>query len=1038
MFDRIIQFSLRNRLFVVAVAALLLVYGSVVLSRLPIDVFPDLNRPTVTIFTEAEGLAPEEVESLVTVPLEIAMNGATGVQRVRSNSGIGLSLLFVEFDWNVDIYRARQIVTEKIQQVQLPATAKPVLGPVSSIMGEIMLLGVTSEGGSVNPMDLRSLAEWEIRQRLLAIPGVAQISVIGGELKQYQVLVDPYRLKHHGVSLHQVEQAVAGSNVNSTGGFLLKDYTEGLVRNIGRVQTPEDLAASVIPVERKSGGAPLTLDQVARVQLGGPLSKRGDAGVNAKPGVILSIQKQPGADTMQLTKRVVAELESIQPTLPKGVVIRSDIFRQSDFIQRAIENVMGALRDGSALVVIVLFLFLLNFRTTFITLTAIPLSIVVTGIVFKFFGLSINTMTLGGLAIAIGELVDDAIVDVENIFRRLKENRLSSSPRPTGDVILKASCEVRNSIVFATAIVVLVFIPLFALDGIEGRIFAPLGIAYIASILASLVVALTVTPALCSYLLPHMKRMKSEGDAWLVRAIKRAEAALLRWALPRSTPLLLTFSLLFLGAVALVPFFGNEFLPPFNEGSVTVNLVSAPGTSLAESNRIGALAERLLLEVREVTMTGRRTGRAELDDHAEGVHSSEIEVALTPSERSRESILGDMRHRLGEIPGVGVNLGQPISHRIDHLLSGVRAQIAVKLFGDDLTILRGKAEEIRAQMAQVTGVVDLQVERQVLIPQLHVRVDREQARKHGVMVGEVAEYAELAMNGRTITEILEGQKRYDVVLRLKDEARNTPEAIAQIPVDTVSGGVVPLGMLARVEDAQGPNMINRENVRRRIVVSANVADRDLVSTVHAIQKQVAEKVALPPGFFIQYGGQFETQASASRMIAMLSLVSLAGMALLLYAHFRSGMFALQVMLNIPMAFIGSVAAVWWMGGTMSIATLVGFITLTGIAARNGIMMISHYLHLMEHEGERFDIPMLIRGTQERLVPVLMTALTAGLALMPLVMAAGEPGREILHPVAVVIFGGLFSSTLLDFIVTPLVFWRFGRKSVARRLPQAVS
>jgi CzcA family heavy metal efflux pump len=1039
MFDRLIQFSLRNRLFVVAFAALVMAYGGYILTKLPVDVFPDLNRPTVTIFTEAEGLAPEEIETLVTFPIETAMNGATGVQRVRSNSTVGLSLVFVEFDWNTDIYLARQIVTEKLQQVaaQLPADAKPVLGPISSIMGEIMLVGLTSENPKVTAMDLRSIADWQIRQRLLSISGIAQITVIGGDLKQYQILVDPYKLQHYGVSLHDVQEAAQNANVNATGGFLLRDYTEGLIRNLARVKSVDDLAQSVIPGDR-SAAIPLTIGDVAEVRLGGPLAKRGDAGVNGKPAVILSIQKQPGASTIQLTDLIQADLDKIQATLPEGVKIHTEIFRQSEFIHRAIANVEDALRDGSILVVIVLFLFLLNFRTTFITLTAIPLSMIITAIVFHLFGMSINTMTLGGLAVAIGELVDDAIVDVENVFRRLRENRHSANPKPAMDVIYHASSEVRNSIVFATIIVVLVFIPLFALGGIEGRIFAPLGIAYITSIISSLFVAVTVTPALCSYLLPKMKRMEHEKDSWLVRKIKGAEARLLGWAVPRSTPILLLVGLAFLAAVAVVPFFGREFLPPFNEGSVTINLVSAPGISLKESNRIGALAEKLVLEVPEVSMTGRRTGRAELDDHAEGVHATEIEVELKASDRSRAVILDDIRTRLDQIPGIGVNLGQPISHRIDHLLSGVRAQIAVKLFGDDLTTLREKAEEIRSVMSTVPGVVDLQVEKQVLIPQLHVQIDRQQAKKYGVMAGEVAEYGELAMNGRSVGQILEEQRTCDLVMRLTDDARNDPEAIKRIPIDTVAGRVLPLGLLASVEEAKGPNIINRENVRRRIVIQANVSERDLVSAVSEIQRRIGAEVKLPDGYFITYGGQFESQASASRLIAILSLFSLAGMFIVLYAHFRSVMFAVQIMLNIPMAFIGSVIGVLLMGGTLSIATMVGFITLTGIAARNGIMMISHYLHLMEHEGEKFDLKMIVRGTQERLVPVLMTALTAALALVPLVIAAGQPGREILHPVAVVIFSGIFSSTLLDFIVTPLVFWRFGRKSVARILPQAVS
>ncbi len=1039
MFDSIIRFSLRNRLFVVAVAALIVAYGGYILTRLPVDVFPDLNRPTVTIFTEAEGLAPEEVESLVTFPIETAMNGATGVQRVRSASTIGLSIVWVEFDWSQDVYLARQIVTEKLQQVteRLPERIRPVLGPISSIMGEIMLIGLTAGDPAVDSMELRTLADWSLRQRLLSVPGISQITVIGGDVKQYQVLASPEKLRAHGLSLHNLEEAVANTNVNSTGGFILRDYEESLVRNLGRITGLDDLANAIVP-GTPHAAPPLPLKQVAEVRLGGPLAKRGDAGVDAGPAVILSIQKQPGADTVQLTRRIEAELAAIQGTLPAGVIIHGELFRQSQFIENAVRNVEEALRDGAILVVIVLFLFLLNFRTTFITLTAIPISILVTAIVFHYFGLSINTMTLGGLAVAIGELVDDAIVDVENVFRRLRENRHKPDPAPVLAVVFSASSEVRNSIVFATVIVVLVFVPLFALGGIEGRIFAPLGVAYIISIVASLFVSLTVTPALASYLLPGMKRMAEEKDGWLVRQIKAAEERLLHWAFPRAWLVFGFVILLLAAAFAKVPFFGREFLPPFNEGSVTINLVTVPGTSLAESNRIGALAEQLVKQVPEVKQTGRRTGRAELDDHAEGVHSSEIEVELKKSGRRREEILNDIRAQLEVIPGLGINIGQPISHRIDHLLSGVRAQIAIKIFGEDLTTLRTKAEELRALMAGIPGVVDLQVEQQVLVPQTHIRLDRAQAAKYGVMIGEVAEMSELALQGRVVSQVLEGQKTFDVVLRLADQARNSPDVIAALPVDTTAGGLVPLGLLAQVEEAKGPNIIVREGVQRRIVVQANVSGRDLVAVVQEIQRTAAEKLRLPAGYYLTYGGQFESQATASRLIAFLSVFSIAGMFLVLYAHFRSAMFAAQIMLNIPFAFIGSVVGVWLSGGVFSIATLVGFITLTGIAARNGIMMISHYLHLMEHEGERFDLKMIIRGTQERLVPVLMTALTAALALVPLILAAGEPGREILHPVAVVIFSGIFSSTLLDLVVTPLVFWKFGRGSVARLLPNAVA
>ena len=1031
MLNSLIRFSLAHRLLVVAIAALVLVYGSYTLINLPVDVFPDLNRPTVVIFTEAQGLAPEEVESLVTLPIESSVNGATGVERVRSASAVGLSIVWVEFGWSTDVYNARQIVTERLQQAsaRLPQDARPVLAPISSIMGEIMLVGLTSENEAINPLELRNIAEWDIRQRLLAMPGVSQVTVIGGDLKQYQVLVDPRKLHAYKVTLHDVETAIKNSNVNSTGGFLLKEYQETLIRNLARITSVEDLAHSALP--KSAAGSPaLTIGQVGEVRLGGPLAKRGDAGVNGKPAVILSIQKQPGADTIRLTKAIEEQLKTLQPSLPKGLTIHADIFRQSGFIERAIANVEDALRDGAILVTIVLFIFLLNFRTTFITLTAIPLSFVVAVIVFKMFGLSINTMTLGGLAVAIGELVDDAIVDVENIFRRLRENREREKPLPSLQVIYAASSEVRNSIVFATIIVVLVFVPLFALQGIEGRIFAPLGIAYIVSILASLLVSLTVTPVLCSYLLPRMKMMREHADGWLVRHIKSFERHTLDFVFPKTNFVLLSVAALFLLAAVTIPFMGRAFLPEFNEGTATINMLSAPGTSLQESNRIGAIAEKLIAQVPEVAKTGRRTGRAEQDEHAEGVHSSEIEVEFKPSNRNRKEILGDLRDRLDQIPGIAINIGQPISHRIDHLLSGVRAQIAVKIFGDDLAVLRNKAEEMRAVMADIPGIVDLAVEKQVLIPQLHVRIDRDKAVQFGVMAGEVAEHAELAMQGRVIDRVIDGRKSYDIVMRLSDEARGDPEAIKQIPIETLSGPIVPLGLLADLQEAKGPNIINRENVRRRIVIQANVAGEDLVGTVKKLQAEINEKVHFSKNYFVTYGGQFESQASASRLIAILSLFSLGGMFLVLISYFKSINLALQVMLSIPLAFIGATLGVWLTGGVFSIATMVGLVTLTGIAARNGIMMIAHYLHLMKHEGENFDLKMIYRGTQERLVPVLMTASTASLALIPLILGADQPGRELLHPIAVVIFCGLFSSTLLDLSIRPLIFWKFGRKPVA--------
>jgi len=1038
MLNTVIRFSLSNRLLVIAFAALILVYGVFTIQQLPVDVFPNLNRPTVTIFTEAEGLAPEEVETLVTLPIETSMNGATGVSRVRSASGIGLSIVWVEFEWGTDIYIDRQIVNEKLQTAtdRLPGSVRPALAPISSIMGEIMLVGLTSTNESIDSMELRSIADWQLRQRLLAIPGISQITVIGGDLKQYQVLADPLRMQAYGITLHEVEEAVRNSNVNSTGGFLLGPYQESLIRNLSRVTDIRDLQKAVIPRVSMQGTA-LTLDQVADVQLGGPLAKRGDGSVNGEAAVILSIQKQPGADTVKVTRMIEQQLKDIKKMLPDGVIIHDDIFRQSQFIQRAIANVEEALRDGAVLVAIVLFLFLLNFRTTLITLTAIPLSFVLTAIIFKIFGLSINTMTLGGLAVAIGELVDDAIVDVENVYRRLRENRQSDNPKQVMHVIYEASSEVRNSIVFATIIVVLVFIPLLAMQGIEGRIFMPLGIAYIVSILASLIVSLTVTPALCSYLLPQMKRMNAEHDGWLISKVKKMETHILDFAFLHTRLILFVLLCISISAIGSMPFMAKEFLPEFNEGSATISLLSAPGTSLAESNRIGSTAEKLIGGIPEVAKTSRRTGRAEQDEHAEGVHSSEIEVEFKHSKRSRNTILEEIRGRLSDIPGIAVNIGQPISHRIDHMLSGVRAQVAVKLFGNDLGILREKAEDIRAVMAGIPGVVDLSVEKQVMIPQLHVRINRDSAVQYGTMTGEVAEHAELAMQGKVVSQVIEGQKMFDVVMRLTDKSRNNLDAIRQIPVETVNGAVVPLGLLANVDEAQGPNIINHENVQRRIVIQANVANEDLVGTVKKIRTAILSKVVLPQGYFINYEGQFESQAAASKLITWLGLLSIIGMFLVLFSHFKSANLALQVMASIPLAFIGAIAGVWITGGIFSVATMVGFVTLTGIAARNGIMMIAHYLHLMEHEGEMFTRDMIYRGTQERLIPVLMTASTASLALIPLLLAGNQPGRELLHPVAVVIFCGLFSSTLLDLTIRPILFWWFGKKPVSQLIPHAI-
>ena len=1038
MFDAIIRFSLNYRLLVVTLAALMMAYGFQVARSLPVDVFPDLNRPTVTIISEAEGLAPEEVETLVTFPIEAAMNGASGVVRVRSSSSIGFSIVYVEFDWDMEIYLARQIVTEKLNQVggSLPDNVKSIMGPVSSIMGEVMFIGVTSETPDITPLDLRTIADWDVKQRLLGISGVSKITAIGGDVKQYHVLVDPEKMLNYDITLHQVREALENANVNTTGGFLLEPYKEHSIRNIGRIRSLEDLKKTVIPKSVSPDRPALTLADIADVEIAGPIAKRGDASINGKPGVLLAISKQPGTDTIGLTERIEEELLSIGKSLPEGVILNPEIFKQADFIENAIDNIVEALRDGSILVAVILFLFLLNFRTTAITLVAIPLSFVVTFIIFKWFGMGINTMTLGGLAVAIGELVDDAIVDVENSYRRLRENRKKKSPLPAMQVIFNASKEVRSSIVFSTIIVIMVFIPLFAMSGLEGRVFLPLGISYITAIVASMIVSLTVTTALCSYLLPNMKRMDNEKDSWLVRQLKRAHGKVFSIALPRPKAVLMLVIILFLGALMLVPTFGREFLPEFNEGSFTINVTLPPGTSLEESNRLGILAENLMHEIPEVTETGRRTGRAEEDEHALGVNTTELEVTLKPSDRNKEDIVADIREKLGSIPGVIINIGQPISHRIDFITSGIRAQIAVKIFGDDLDVLRAKAAEVQELIKDVEGIADLQMEQQLLIPQIHVNFDRDKARQHGVMIGEAAEHAELALQGQTVTSIIDGNRLFEVVLRLNNEAREDKESIGKIPFETLRGNVVPLQLFADVEEAKGPNLINREGVNRRMVVQANTQGRDVVSVVEDIQRILDEKLALPPGYYISYGGQFESQATAQRNILILSIFSLLGMFLALYTHFRSVSLTLQVMLSIPLSFIGAVIGIYLTGGIFSIATMVGFITLTGIASRNGIMMISHYLHLMRYEGESFDLKMLKRGTQERLVPVLMTASTALLALTPLVMAAGETGKEILSPVATVIFSGLFSSTLLNLIVTPLIFWHFGKKAPDRYLQDA--
>ena len=1036
MLDAIIKNALRFRLLTIILAMVLLVYGSVTLVRLPIDVFPDLNRPRVTIMTEAPGLAPEEVETLITFPLESVLNGATGVQAVRSSSGVGLSVINVEFGWGTDIYVDRQIVAEKIALAldRMPKGVRPQLAPISSIMGQIMHVGMTSESGATPPIEIRTLADWVVRQRLLTIPGVAQVVTMGGGRKQFQVLVDPSLLLRYGISLAEVEAAVQASNSNATGGYLNQGGNELLVRSLGRIQTLDDLTSVVI---KAVGDRPVVLGQVARVAEAAQV-KRGDAAVNGLPAVMLVIAKQPGADTRRLTIEITKALDELRPTLPTDVRINPDIYQQKTFIDLSIRNVVEALRDGGALVVVVLFLFLLNFRTTFITLTAIPLSIVITGLVFKGLGMSINTMTLGGLAVAIGELVDDAIVDVENIFRRLRENGRLPEPKSPLRVVYEASSEVRNSIVFSTILVVLVFVPLFALEGMEGKLFTPLGIAYIVSILASLVVSLTVTPVLSYWLLPGAKVIDHDTDGLLLRMLKGLAGWAIRTSVRFPAPILLAVAAAVAVSIGIVTQLGRDFLPPFNEGCVQVNVLLPPGTSLETSNAIAGMVDERIKKVKGVLNFGRRTGRAELDEHAEGVNASEIIISFDPSSgRGREEVLEELREELTQVPGVVISVEQPLAHLISHMLSGVKAQVGIKLYGDDLDLLRRTAETMKAAIAGVPGVKDLMVEQQVEIPQLQIRLKRDKLMQVGLTADEINDFVETAMNGRTVSEIVQGERKFDLVVRLDDPYRGDVDAMRRLSINLKGGGRVPLETVADVVEGSGPNTINRENVRRRIILQCNTAGRDLNGVVLDIQSRLAPiQARLPPGYFLEYGGQFESQRQATRMIGILSLVSLAGMFLALYTLFRSTNLALQVLASLPMAAIGSVAALVLTGQSLTVASMVGFISLSGIASRNGILLIAHYLHLVRHEGEGFTPEMVERAGRERVAPMLMTALTAGIALVPLVLAAGKPGKEILYPVATVILGGLISSTLLDFFVHPALFWCFGRAQAEKAMVAA--
>ena len=1026
MMDKLIRWSLENRPLVLVAALLLTVFGIHTATRMPVDVFPDLTAPTVTVITEAHGMAPTEVENQVTFPIETAVNGASGVRRVRSATAVGISVVWVEFDWGTDIRHARQIVSEKMATVagELPAEVeKPVLAPVSSVMGEILFLALTSDKHT--PTELRTFSETSIRRRLLAVPGVAQVTPIGGGEKQFQVVIAPAALQTHGVTVAQVVRALEEGNENVSAGIINERGAEWLVTGMGRLRTLEDIGETVVTAR---AGVPVRVADVGEVKLG-VAPKRGEASAMGKPAVVMGIQKQPGANTLALTRQLEAVLADIQTKLPPGMKLQTDIFRQANFIDVAVKNVFTALGEGVLLVIVVVLVFLANGRATLITITAIPLSLVAAVLTLKAFGATINTMTLGGMAIAIGALVDDAVIDVENVVRRLRENvALPVEQRRNAlAVVLNASIEIRSSIVFATLIIALVFVPVFFLGGVEGRLLQPLGVAYLVALLASLLVAVTVTPVLCLLLLPNSRAVLTGHESGFVRLLKRGYTPLLNGALRH--PWFVTLPAVALLAVALLAtsFFGRAFLPEFNEGSLTLSAVTLPGTSLAESDALGRVVEQTLLSSAfpEIVSVARRTGRAELDEHAQGVEAAELDVSLKMGQRSKAEFLAALREALSQVPGMNVTIGQPISHRIDHMLSGTRANIAVKIYGSDLYQLRTLAEKARAAMAGVPGVVDLSVEQQTEIPVLTVKFDRPALARHGVTIREVARVLEAGLQGVKATRIIEGQSAYDLVVRLADADGWRTDTLGDLLVDTPAGAKVPLRTLAEIRKDTGPNQVLREQVERKIVVQCNVAGRDVTSVVRDCQKLVNPVIAAAPGYRVEFGGQFESAEEAGRILLLVSIGVVIGIGFLLHLAFGSARDAALVMLNLPLALIGGVAGVFVSGGVLSVASLIGFITVFGIATRNGIMLVSHIRHLREEEGVTDFREAVFRGAMERLVPILMTALAAGLALIPLALGGGKPGNEIQTPMAIVILGGLLTSMLLNMIVVPALYLRFG-------------
>jgi CzcA family heavy metal efflux pump len=1021
---RLISWSIEHSWLVIGLSLLLFSAGAWTARQMPIDVFPDLTAPTVTILTEGHGMAPEEMESLVTFPLESAINGASGVRRVRSATAVGIAVVWVEFDWGTDIFMARQLVSEKLTLVSAtlpPQVERPVLAPVSSIMGEILFFAISSDKD--DPLTLRTIADTTVRRRLLAIPGVSQVTPIGGSERQFQVVAHPDALRANNVTLTELLSAVRGASQNTSAGVYTEGAQEYVLEAVGRARTPEEIGETVVALR---GERSVLVHDVADVREGGAF-KRGEGSRNGKPAVIVGIQKQPGANTIEVTGRLDQALDTLQHELPAGITIDRRIFRQADFIEVAVANVFRALRDGGVLVVIIVIVFLANSRASAITLTAIPLSLAAAVLALRAFGAGINTMTLGGMAIAVGDLVDDAIVDVENVVRRLRENRARPEAErlPPAAIVRDATLEIRSSIVFATVIIVVVFLPLFGLAGVEGRLLTPLALAYIVALLASLAVAVVVTPALCAVFLPHAPSIERGHDGWLSRRLKATFARVLPASLNHPGFVIAISGLLLVVALTTLTRAGTAFLPDFHEGSLTVQANTLPGTSLAKSNEIGRRVEEILLSQPEVVATARRTGRAEYDEHVQGVEAAEIDVGLRPTDRRREVLLAELRRQFSTLPGTNVTVGQPISHRIDHMLSGTRANIAVKVFGDDLGTLRRLGERVRAAVGTVPGVVDLSLEQQMDVPFVRFILNRPMIARYGLRPGDVAEAVETSLAGATVGRIFDRGTAFDLTVKFDASAGADFDRIADLPVSTPSGATVPVRLLADVRREQGPNMVLRENVQRRIVISCNVAGRDLGGVVDDIRRAVATAVPMPAGYRVEYGGQFDSQQSASQRLLGLGILSIAGVFMLLVLAFGRARDALIVMANLPLALIGGVAGVFLSGGVLNVATMIGFITLFGIATRNGIMLVTHIHHLMDVEGVRDFRTAIERGAEERLVPILMTAAAAGLALIPLALRAGQTGSEIQTPMAVVILCGLTTSTLLNMFVVPTLYLRFG-------------